>query len=121
MRLLIVDGNELLAWVVRHLAPACVEVESATTREQVETSLRDHSPDAVLLNLRHSAGPWRDVAAWCRHHEPRIPVLFHDGAYLNPRREGLPLDDRSFFTQSLAAEDLDRLLRAAEDVAAAAS
>ncbi len=115
MRLLLVDGNVLLAWVVRHLAPADVEVECADTREQIETALRERPPDGVLLNLRRASGPWHEVAAWCQQHDPPIPVLYHDGAYLDPVKEGIQLDDESFFTESLAAGDLDRLIRAATD------
>ena len=117
MRLLIVDGNLLLTWVVRRLAPA-VEVESAATREQVECELRERPPDAVLLNVRRPAGPWREVAGLCRRHRPPIPVLFHAGAHVDPAELGIRTDRRSFFTESLTAGDLDRLLEAVKNGAA---
>lgn len=115
MRLLIVDGNVLLTWVVRHLAPADVEVENAATLEQVESELRNRPPSAVLLNVRRLAGPWREVAGWCREHRPPIPVLFLAGAFLDPAEIGIRIGRRSFVTESLAAGDLDRLLQAAEN------
>ncbi len=115
MRLLIVDGNQPLVWVVRRLAPAAVEVENASTREQVDAELREHPPDAVLLNVRRPAGPWREVAGWCRQRRPPIPVLFHTGASVDPAEVGIRTDRHSFFTETLTADDLHRLLGAVKN------
>ncbi len=121
MRLLIVDGNRPLVWVVRRLVPGGVEVENATTREQVDRGLHDRPPDAVLLNVRRPAGPWREVAGWCQQRRPPIPVLFHTGASVDPDEVGIRTDRHSFFTESLTAEDLHRLLQVVESGSAASS
>ena len=117
MRLLIVDGN-LLTWVARRLVPGGVEVETATAVEQAREILRDDPPDAVLLNVKQATGPWREIARACRCRRPPIPTLFHGGVCLDPAEAGIEVDDHSFFTESLCARDLDRLIHAAENVAA---
>ena len=115
VRLLIVGGSLLLTWVVRHLVPTEVEVENSTTLKQVKAAFLDHPPDAVLLNVRQTTGPWRKVARECQRQRPPIPVLFHAGAELDPAEAGIAADDHSFFTEQLAASDLDRLIRAARE------
>ncbi len=114
MRLLIVDGNLLLVWMIEHLTPDDVEVASAGTPEQARAAFRDCPPDAVVVNVRRMAGPWREVAGWCFDRRPPIPVLFHGGARTELAEAGIVAGDRCLVGESLCARDLDRLISAAE-------
>jgi len=84
MRLLIVGGTDLMAWVVRHLVPEDVEVEHATTLDEVKTILRLRPPRAALFHGKTSTSPWSEVYRLCHTHEPPVPTLFHPCSYLEP-------------------------------------
>ncbi len=84
MRLLIVGGTSLMAWVIRHLVPEDVEVMHATTLDEVTTILRLRPPKAALFHGNPSTRPWSEVHRLCHTHEPPIPTLFHPCTYLEP-------------------------------------
>lgn len=84
MRLLIVGGTDLMAWVVRHLVPGDIEVEQATTLDEVKTILRLRPPQAALFHGKASTRPWSEVYRLCHAHEPPIPTLFYPGSYPGP-------------------------------------
>jgi len=84
MRLLIVGGTDLMAWVVRHLVPGDIKVEHATTLDEVKTILRLRPPQAALFHGKASMRPWSEVYRLCHTHEPPIPTLFHPCSYLEP-------------------------------------
>ena len=113
VRLLIVGDSQLVNWVVRHLVPEEVVVENAATRNQVREAFNERCPDAVLLDVKRADGPWLEVARRCQGHRPPIPFLVYAGVELDPAEVGIEVDDRSLFTEHLAAGDLDRLIRAA--------
>jgi len=73
-----------MAWVVRHLVPGGIEVEHATTLDEVKTLLRLRPPQAALFHGKALTRPWSEVYRLCHTHEPPIPTLFHPGSYLEP-------------------------------------
>lgn len=74
-RLLIVDGSQLMAWLVSTVAPDEVTVERATSFGEAEAILRDDPPDAAILNITPSNLDWNLLSDLCRAHRPPIPVL----------------------------------------------
>ncbi len=118
MRLLVVGGSQLMTWVVRHLVPAEIEVEHATTEKQVRGILRYRPPQVALFNVSTSPFPWREVQQLCRGHEPPIPVLFHSYACLDRDEAGIPEEVEHYFPQQLPTCELRRelhsLIRTAE-------
>lgn len=73
-----------MAWVVRHLLPEEVDVEHATTVDEVKTILKSHPPRAALFHGNPSTRPWSEVHRLCYTHDPPVPTLFHPGSYLEP-------------------------------------
>jgi DNA-binding NtrC family response regulator len=95
--------------VVRHLAPAEVEVEEALSFDQAVGKLSTDPPDALIVNVIPVDLNWHDLKTFCESHSPRIPVLFESCG---------PLDDSaSFLTKpyhvDTLREEIDRLLAAA--------
>jgi len=105
--------------VVRHLAPAEVEVEEALSFDQAVGKLRSDPPDALIVNVIPVDLNWHDLKTFCESHSPRIPVLFESCVYRTAEDAGLgPLDDTaSFLTKpyhvDTLKEEIIRLLAAA--------
>ncbi len=120
MRLLVLDGSRLLQMVVRHLAPAEVEVEGAQSFDQAVGKLRTDPPDALIVNVIPVDLNWHDLKTFCETHSPRIPVLFESCVYRSPEEAGLgALDDSaSFLTKPYHVDrlraEIDRLLASAQ-------
>lgn len=108
MRLLVLDGSRLLQMVVRHLAPAEVEVEEALSFDQAVDKLRADPPDALIVNVVPVDLNWHDLKAFCESHSPRIPVLFESCVYRSPEEAGLGSLDQSarFLTKPYSVESL---------------
>ena len=81
MRILLVGGSELMAWVVRRVAPSHVEVQHGKTFEEARSALRDRPPQAALFAVTPSRQPWDQLAQVCRERRPPIPFIdyFHAG------------------------------------------
>lgn len=73
-----------MAWVVRHLLPEEVDVEHATTVDEVKAILERHPPKAALFHGNPSTRPWNEVHRLCHTHDPPVPTLFHPCSYLEP-------------------------------------
>jgi len=75
VRLLIVDGSPLMAWLVSTLAQPEVKVERATSFKEAETILKENPPDAAILNITPAHLNWSLLGDLCRVHQPPIPFL----------------------------------------------
>lgn len=81
MRVLLVGGSHLMAWVVGRLAPTCADVEHCATFAEAEAALRLHPPRAVVFAVSPRREPWSSLADVCLRHQPPIPFF----AYFPPR------------------------------------
>ncbi len=75
VRLLVVDGSELLTWMVSRIAPLGVEVERASSFSQAEKILSNNPPDAAIFNLSPCIPIWRNLIEACVQSVPIIPFL----------------------------------------------
>ncbi len=75
IQLLVVDGSELLTWMVSRIAPVGVEVERAATYSEAEKILSKNPPDAAIFNLAPCIPIWRNLIETCVQSEPVIPFL----------------------------------------------
>ncbi len=116
MRLLVVGGNPILGWIVRHLVPQEVAVESATNLWDAREVLLDRPPDAVLIQVMPKPCPCRQVVALCQRQRPPIPTLFYAGAYLDPCELDVPArrGDLAIEPSDLRRR-LDRLIHTLQD------
>ena len=89
MRLLVLSGSRVLERVVARLAPADVEVESARTMADASRLLREHPPEAMIVNVRPASAPWEELRELCESHDPPIPVLYESCVFHDPAEAGL--------------------------------
>ena len=75
MRLLLVGGSELLAWVIGCVAPPRVDVQHGRTFEEARSALRGRPPQAAIFAVTPSRTPWDQLAESCRAHQPPIPFI----------------------------------------------
>ena len=115
MRILLIGGSELMAWVVRRVAPSRVEVQHGKTFEEARSALRDRPPQAVLFAVTPSRQPWDELAQICRERQPPIPFVdyFHvGGEFPEPEAAGtnpdphvpVPVDDLRQKLEALIGE-----------------
>lgn len=81
MRVLLIGGSQLMAWVVAHLAPPHAEVEHCETFADAEATLSLRPPRAVVFAVTPDREPWTELADLCALHQPPIPFF----AYFLPR------------------------------------
>jgi len=74
-RLLIVDGSQLMTWLVMSVLPNGITVEWATSYDEAETILRENPPDAAILNITPCRLDWNLLRSICRAHRPPVPVI----------------------------------------------
>jgi DNA-binding response OmpR family regulator len=89
LRLLVLDGSRVLPAVVARLVREDVEVESARTFAEASRQLREHTPEALIVNVGPSALPWQKLHEFCTRHQPPIPVLYESCVYHNATEAGL--------------------------------
>ena len=75
VRLLVIDGSELLTWMVSRIAPVGVEVDRAATFSEAERILNNNPPDAAIFNLAPCIPIWRHLIEACVQSKPVIPFL----------------------------------------------
>lgn len=119
MRLLVLDGSQLLHSLVRRLVPEHVVVEVQERFENAVAVLVADPPDAVIVNIGPADLPWRHFKIFCQSHEPKIPVLFESCVHRSAEDAELgPLNhSASFLAKPYSAEELkreiDRLIQSA--------
>jgi two-component SAPR family response regulator len=75
IRILVVDGSQLMGWLVDSLTPASVCVQQTTSFDEAMGLLRSHPPHAAIFNIGPSDLPWAELHTICDSHKPRIPFL----------------------------------------------
>ncbi len=100
MRLLVLDGSRLLPWLVRRLAPAGVEVEIVASSGEALRVLREHPPDAAIVNVDPGGPPWQEIGRRCLERRPLIPVLFESNVFRTASEAGVELRDGAAFLPS---------------------
>lgn len=73
--MLVVDGSQLMGWLVDSLSPPSVDVCQITSFEEAKDLLLTDPPDAAIFNIGPSELPWSELHALCDTHRPRIPYL----------------------------------------------
>jgi len=110
-RLLLVDGSDLMGWLVAHLIPSDVEVIRATSFTEADRCLREHPPDAAIFNLMPRHLDWRSLLDRCVRCETVVPYLCCSAIDNDEERDGpLPCRPEDFFTKSISQNDLRKLL-----------
>jgi len=110
-KLLLVDGSNLMGWLVARLIPKNVEIVRARSFAEADELLRDDPPDTAIFNLAPRNLDWRALLDRCVHHEPSIPFLCCSAIDNDEERDGpLPCRQEDFFTKSIPQDGFRRLL-----------
>jgi DNA-binding response OmpR family regulator len=110
-RLLLVDGSDLMGWLVAYLSPADVEIVRVRTFAEAERCLSERPPDAAIINLMPRNLDWRSLLDKCFDRRRAIPVLCCSAMENDEERDGpLPCRPRDFFTKSIPQEEFRELL-----------
>lgn len=110
-RLLLVDGSDLMGWLVARLIPSNVEIVQAGTFAEAERCLRVQPPNAAIFNITPRHLDWRVLLDRCVHHEPSIPFLCCSAFENDDERDGpLPCRPEDYFTKSIPQEGFRALL-----------
>jgi hypothetical protein len=99
---LVLDGSRLLPWTVRRLVPAGVEIEIAASSVEALQMLRDHPPDAAIVNVDPGGPPWREIGRLCLEMRPPIPVLFESNVFRSAAEACIELRRGAAFLPSSA-------------------
>lgn len=112
IRVLVVDGSNLMCRLVENLAPDGVGVDQAMTFSQAQQSLAIEPPQAVIFNITPCHLKWRLLINLCRNHEPQIPFICcttlaedHDIV------QDLPCDREGIFFKPFPVSELKLCLR----------
>jgi len=110
-RLLLVDGSDLMGWLVARLIPPRVKIVRVGSFAEADDELRAHPPDAAIFNLAPRHLDWRALIDRCVDHRPRIPFLcctvFENDEVLDGP---LPCRPQDYFTKSVSKDDFRALL-----------
>ena len=82
MRIALVGGSELMAWIVAEVSPPDVEIQHLRRFAAARETLETHPPDAVLFAVTPQRPPWDDLADLCAENQPPIPsAVLHGGTF----------------------------------------
>lgn len=110
-RLLLVDGSDLMGWLVAQLIPCEVEIIRAASFAEADRCLREQPPDAAIFNLMPRHLNWRTLLDRCVHSQGVVPYLCCSAIDNDEERDGpLPCRPEDFFTKSISQNDLRKLL-----------
>lgn len=111
MRLLVVDGSELMSRLVERLAPPEVSVECVLSFRDAERRLEADPPDAVIFNLTPCDLRWQSLIEHCQQSAPPIPFLCSSSLEADDRQEGAqPCRTADVIMRSVSPHDLQRSL-----------
>lgn len=120
MRLLVVDGSNLLGWRVQRLAPVSVEIVHAGSFAEADRVLRDEPPDAAVFCLNPHHLEWRNLLDRCVNHQPVIPFLCCSALEIDEGRGNpLPCRPEDYFSKSASMEEFRHYIRRVVDEARA--
>jgi DNA-binding response OmpR family regulator len=75
VRILVLDGSQLMGWLVDSLAPGSVAVHRAASFDEARWALEKDPPDVAIFNMAPANLPWHELRDLCRVSEPEIPFL----------------------------------------------
>ena len=105
-RLLLVDGSDLMSWLVARLIPRTMEIVRVGSFAEADRCLREQPPDAAIFNLSPRHLDWRALIDRCVFHEPAIPFLCCTAIENDEERDGpLPCRPEDYFTKSVSQEE----------------
>ncbi len=73
MRIALVGGSELMAWIVGEVSPVDVEVEHLPGFVVAKGAVETRPPDAVIFAISPERPPWDELVGLCDEHQPPIP------------------------------------------------
>lgn len=118
-RVLVVDGSNLMRWLVEQQVPGDVLVEQAATFTEAHEILTGNPPQAVIFNITPGHLKWRLLVDLCHRQDPPIPFVCCTSLPDNP---GLlievPCGGENAVAGPLTVTDLGRCLRKLVDHAA---
>ena len=118
MRLLVLDENQLLAWMVERVAPPGTEVVGLTSFDDARREMFERPPDAAVVSLASAHLPWREFQHLCARRRPPVPVLYESCVFGSAEEAGLaPAEGsvRFLHTPASRADLNDALVRLLND------
>ena len=107
LRLLIVDGCQLNAWLAGHLVPDGVRVELAQSFDRARATLSDDPPHAAIFNVTPCDLPWEELALLCQDHDPPIPFIWCSAVFDSPEQAGTgPIPGAGFCYKPSSVEEM---------------
>jgi len=79
VRVVLIGGSALMAWIVAQVAPADLEIEHRSGFAEAKLVLVTRTPDAVLFALTPERPPWNELLRWCRQQQPPVPFAVYFG------------------------------------------
>ena len=112
MRLLVLDENELLAWMAERLAPPGTEVRGFTSFDEARRALLEDPPDAAVVCVTAARLPWREFGRLCASRRPPVPVLYESCVFGSAEEAGLEPEEGSvrFLHTPASRADLNEAL-----------
>ena len=118
MRLLVLDENQLLAWMVERLAPPGTQVVGFTSFDDARRALLENPPDAAVVCVTAARPPWREFGRLCASRRPPVPVLYESCVFSSAEEAGLEVasgDVRFLRTPASRTDLTDALARLLND------
>lgn len=112
MRLLVLDENQLLAWMVERVAPPGTEVLGLTSFDEACRELKSNPPDAAVVSLTAAHMPWSELRQCCASGRPPVPVLFESCVFGSAGEAGLAAegDDVRFLRTPTSRAELQEAI-----------
>lgn len=76
MRILLLDGCRLNAWLLGSLAPPEVRIRLTDSFAEAIAILETDPPDAAIFNVTPADLPWEQLAAACAAKSPPVPFIW---------------------------------------------
>ena len=110
-RLLLVDGSDLMGWLVARLIPCNVEIVRAGSFAEADRFLSERPPDVAIFNITPRHLDWRSLLDRCIQNEPVIPFLCCSVVENDDECDGpLPCRPEDYFTKSIPQDGFRKLL-----------
>jgi hypothetical protein len=115
VRILVLDGSQLMGWLVDSLAPASAAVHRSASFDEARWVLEHDPPDIAIFNITPADLPWHELRDLCRSSDPEIPHLCVSTVEDAGANHDIWQDERSVVKPIPNAELQDRIGRLISD------